>query len=100
MNKKIPPAKNQEALYEAILHLESVEECRVFFEDICTIKELQDLSQRLLVAQMLSEGKNYQEICAATGASTATICRVNKCLTYGEGYRLVLDKIAPDRKGD
>jgi TrpR-related protein YerC/YecD len=92
MNKKIQPAKNHEALYEAILRLESIEECRAFFEDICTIKEMQDLSQRYLVAQMLNEGKNYQEICAATGASTATICRVNKCLTYGEGYRAVLDK--------
>jgi TrpR-related protein YerC/YecD len=100
MNKKIQPAKNHEALYEAILRLESVEECRAFFEDICTIKELQDFSQRYLVAQMLNEGKNYQEICAATGASTATICRVNKCLTYGEGYRLVLDKLTPEQKGE
>ena len=93
MNKKIPPANNHEALYAAILRLDNLEECRAFFEDICTIKELQDLSQRYLVAQMLNEGKNYQEICTATGASTATICRVNKCLTYGEGgYRTVLEK--------
>ncbi len=80
------------ALFQAILKLENEDECRMFFEDICTIKELQDLSQRYLVAQMLNEGKNYQEICRATGASTATICRVNKCLMYGEGYRAVLDK--------
>ena len=93
MNKKTPPANNHEALCAAILRLDNLEECRAFFEDICTIKELQDLSQRYLVAQMLNEGKNYQEICAATGASTATICRVNKCLTYGEGgYRTVLEK--------
>jgi TrpR-related protein YerC/YecD len=100
MNKKNPPMKNHEALYEAILRLENIDECRAFFEDICTIKELQDLSQRFLVAQMLSEGKNYQEICAATGASTATICRVNKCLTWGEGYRIVLDKAEQSTQGD
>ena len=100
MNKKIPPTKNHEALYEAILKLDTLEECRAFFEDICTIKELQDLSQRYLVAQMLSDGKNYQEICTVTGASTATICRVNKCLTWGEGYRLVLDKENTKREGD
>ena len=77
----------------AILSLESEEECRAFFEDICTIKEVQDITQRLRVAAMLAEKKNYQEISSATGASTATICRVNKCLTYGEGYRRMLDKI-------
>ena len=88
------------ALFEAILKLENQDECRVFFEDICTFKELQDLSQRYLVAQMLNEGKNYQEICRATGASTATICRVNKCLMYGEGYRVVLDNTAADQQGE
>ena len=88
------------ALFEAILKLENQDECRVFFEDICTIKELQDLSQRYLVAQMLNEGKNYQEICRATGASTATICRVNKCLTWGEGYRLVLDRTDAAKEGE
>ena len=75
-------------LFRAILTLRTEEECRHFFDDLCTIKELQDLSQRLEVAQMLSEGKNYQEVSRATGASTATICRVNKCLNYGSGgYR-------------
>ena len=88
------------ALFEAILKLENQDECRGFFEDICTLKELQDLSPRYLVAQMLNEGKNYQEICRATGASTATICRVNKCLMYGEGYRVVLDKTAADQQGE
>jgi TrpR-related protein YerC/YecD len=92
MNKKNAHAEAHDALFEAILSLENIDECRAFFDDICTIKELQDLSLRLRVAKMLSEGKNYQEICTATGASTATICRVNKCLTYGEGYRAVLDK--------
>jgi len=100
MNKKNPLVKNHEALYKAVLSLENLDECRAFFEDICTIKELQDLSQRYLVAKMLSEGKNYQEICAATGASTATICRVNKCLTWGEGYRLVLDRTDAAKEGE
>lgn len=84
----------------AILSLENEEECRAFFEDICTIKEVQDITQRLRVAAMLADKKNYQEISSATGASTATICRVNKCLTYGEGYRAVLGKITPDPKGE
>ena len=79
-------------LFKAVLRLESVEDCRKFFEDVCTIKELEDVAQRLDVARLLSEGKNYQEICQTTGASTATISRVNKCLNYGAGgYRLVLN---------
>jgi len=79
-------------LFEAILKLKNIEECRRFFEDVCTIKELQDVAQRLEVAKLLSEGKNYQEVCRLTGASTATISRVNKCLLYGRGgYKTVLD---------
>ncbi|MBQ8351639.1 MAG: hypothetical protein IJY20_06320 [Clostridia bacterium] len=81
------------SLYETILRLETVEECAAFFEDICTIKEMQDISQRLQVAEMLHAGKNYIEISRLTGASTATICRVNKCLLYGSGgYRAALAK--------
>ena len=77
--------------FGAILKLNSVEECRKFFEDVCTIKELQDITQRLEVAKLLSEKKNYQEVCKLTGASTATISRVNKCLLYGRGgYATVL----------
>ena len=80
-------------LYKAIISLETEEECASFLEDICTIKELQDISQRLQVAAMLSEGSNYQEVSKETGASTATICRVNKCLLYGDGgYKNVLAK--------
>ncbi len=79
--------------FEAVLKLKSKEDCRKFFEDVCTIKELQDVSQRLEVAKLLSEKKNYQEISKLTGASTATISRVNKCLLYGkEGYQVVLEK--------
>ncbi len=88
------PYQEAEALYEAILQLKNVEECRSFFEDLCTIKEMMDMTQRLEVAKLLDAGKNYQEICRATGASTATICRVNKCLNYGSlGYRTVIDRI-------
>lgn len=83
---------NFENLYEAVLKLSSSEDCRKFFEDICTIKEIQDLSQRLEVAKLLSNGKNYQEVVKLTGASTATISRVSRCLNYGAGgYALVLD---------
>ncbi len=82
------------ALFEAILRLENVEECAAFFEDLCTIRELQDISQRLKVAAMLDGGKNYKEISEGTGASTATISRVNRCLNYGSGgYRGALDKM-------
>ena len=85
--------------YKAILSLETEEECLAFFEDICTIKELEDISQRLEVAEMLSGGKNYQEICKKTGASTATICRVNKCLNYGTGgYKKAIAKINGEEK--
>ena len=78
-------------LFSAILKLKSVQDCRNFFEDVCTIKELEDISQRLEVAKQLIDGKNYQSISKETGASTATISRVNKCLNYGSGgYKLVL----------
>jgi len=94
MNKKTPPAKNHEALYEAILRLENLEQCRAFFEDICTIKEMQDLSQRMNVAVLLSEGRVYNDIVKLTGASSATICRVNRCLKYGTGgYNEILERI-------
>lgn len=79
-------------LFRTILALNSVEECYAFFEDVCTIKELQDMSQRLEVAQLLHEGKSYVQISEKTGASTATIGRVNKCLNYGSGgYRKALE---------
>lgn len=78
-------------LFKAVLKLKSVEDCRKFFEDVCTIKELQDVTQRLEVARLLKTGLNYQAISKETGASTATISRVNKCLNYGSGgYNLVL----------
>ncbi len=91
MKPKLTPEAR--SLYEAILSLESLEECENFFEDICTIKEIQDISQRFAVAKLLASGEKYQAIEQTTGASTATISRVNKCLSYGSGgYRTVLDK--------
>ena len=92
MNKKQTDPRAHDALFEAILSLETIQECRAFFDDICTIKEMQDIAQRLEVAFMLDEGKNYQEISKATGASTATISRVKKCLVYGSGgYRNAIE---------
>ena len=81
-------------LFEGILKLHTVEECYRFFTDICTIKELQAMTQRLQVAKQLREGRNYNEVCRDTGVSSATICRVNKCLNYGDGgYRMVLERL-------
>lgn len=86
-------------LFRAILNLENIEECYSFFEDICTIKEIQDISQRLEVADLLSQNISYLEISKKTGASTATISRVNKCLIYGnDGYKTALERLK--EKGD
>ncbi|WP_053955897.1 YerC/YecD family TrpR-related protein [Inediibacterium massiliense] len=86
-------------LFEAILLLENTEECYRFFEDICTIKEIQALSQRLKVAKLLREKKTYNEIEEITGASTATISRINRCLTYGaDGYNIILDRLKEQKK--
>ena len=90
-------SESQERLCRAFLQLQTQEECRAFLDDLCTIRELQDLAQRLEVAVMLRKGSNYQTISKATGASTATICRVNKCLNYGDGgYAAVLDRMEED----
>lgn len=92
-------SKAIEKLFEAVLLLETKEECIKFFEDVCTIKELQDMSQRLDVALQLKKGKSYQEISKNTGASTTTISRVNRCLVYGNGgYREILDKLSEETK--
>ena len=79
-------------LFEVILSLKTTEECYAFFEDICTIKELQDMAQRMDVAVLLDEGMNYQKISQQVNVSTATISRVSKCLKYGTGYRQAIDK--------
>ena len=92
MNKKLH-SEAVDQLFEAILCLKNKEECYTFFEDVCTINELLSLSQRFEVAKMLREKRTYLEISEKTGASTATISRVNRCLTYGAGgYQLILGK--------
>ena len=81
-------------LFEAILTLETKEECYTFFQDVCTINELLSLSQRYEVAKMLREKKTYLEIAEKTGASTATISRVNRSLNYGnDGYDMVFERM-------
>ena len=84
-------------LFDAILSLQNKEECYTFFEDVCTINELLSISQRFEVAKMLREGKTYLEISEDTGASTATISRVNRSLNYGNvGYDMVLKRAKYD----
>jgi len=81
-------------MFEAVLTLENEEDCYRFFEDLCTVKELQEMSQRYHVARMLAAKKTYTEIEKETGASTATISRINKCLVYGaDGYKKTIAKI-------
>lgn len=93
MNKKIQ-TESVNQLFDAVLSLKNREECYRFFEDLCTVKELLSLSQRLEVASMLRENRTYLEIGEKTGASTATISRVNRSLSYGEdGYDLVFRRI-------
>lgn len=89
--------RQTDELFRSILSLESVEECYRYFEDLCTMKEIRDLGQRLEVARLLDEGCSYMQAGQATGASSATIGRVKRCLNYGSGgYRLILNRM---RKG-
>jgi len=89
-----------DALFRAILSLENLEECYRFFEDICTINEIKSIAQRLQVAIMLREGATFSTIAEETGASTATISRVNRCLKYGaDGYNIVLSRMDEDKAG-
>ena len=97
MNKYYSEQVNM--LLSAIIKIDDFDTCKSFFEDVCTIKELQEMSQRLQVAKELKNGKNYQEISKLTGASTATISRVNKCLMYGNGgYSAVLEKMGENNE--
>ena len=84
---------SMDRLFQTIVNLQSVDECYAYFEDLCTIKELQSLYQRFRVACLLDSGSNYLEVSEATGASSATISRVNRCLNYGGGYRTALDNL-------
>lgn len=89
--------QNIENLFKAILSLENLQECYSFFEDICTIQELESIAQRLEVARLLCAGTSYVEINKLTGASTATICRVGKCVNYGSGgYKTAISRLESD----
>ena len=95
MNKKLK-TEAVDSLFDAILSLENRDECYSFFEDLCTVNELLSLSQRFEVAAMLKDRKTYLEIAEKTGASTATISRVNRSLNYGnDGYDMVFGRIDP-----
>lgn len=87
-------SESTDRLFRAILSLESVDECYAFFEDICTITELRDMTQRLDTAFLIDKGISYQKISEQIGVSTATISRVSRCLNYGAGgYRSVIDRM-------
>lgn len=93
MNRKL---KNEhiDCFFGAVMQLKNVDECYDFFEDLCTVSEIQAMAQRFHVARLLSAGKTYQEISSETGASTATISRINKCLEYGtDGYKKALERL-------
>ena len=90
----------EDLFFEAILSLRTVEDCRLFFEDVATIKELQAMSQRFRVACLLDGGENYIEVSESTGASSATISRVNRSLSYGAGgYEKVFEHIKNQKSG-
>ncbi len=87
-------SKSMDQLFRSILNLKTVEECYAYFEDLCTVKELQDMAQRLDTAILLKNGLSYQKICEQVDISTATIGRVSKCLNYGSGgYALAIERL-------
>jgi TrpR-related protein YerC/YecD len=86
--------KELDQLFNAVLSLNDLEECYRFFDDLCTVNEIQSLAQRLEVARMLKEGNTYHTIETETGASTATISRVKRCLNYGnDAYEMALERV-------
>jgi len=88
-----------DTLFKTILNLESVDECYAYFEDLCTVKELQDMAQRLDTAILLSEGSSYQQISQQVGISTATIGRVSRCLNYGNGgYQTAIARLNTEKE--
>ncbi len=100
MNPKIKN-KSTDLLFKAILSLENVDECYRFFDDLCTVPELKAMAQRFSVAKMLNEGEIYNDIVKETGASTATISRVNRSLNYGsEGYALTFERLGEELSED
>ncbi|MCI5738347.1 MAG: YerC/YecD family TrpR-related protein [Candidatus Fimenecus sp.] len=97
-NSKIK-SDNMDFLFDCILSLQSMDECYDFFEDLCTVNELQAISQRIVVAKMLSEKRVYSDIVKETGASTATISRVNRSLQFGcNGYEKLFERVAARKK--
>ncbi|MGL4362691.1 MAG: YerC/YecD family TrpR-related protein [Cellulosilyticaceae bacterium] len=93
MNQKLRDDMT-DGLFDAITMINTREECYSFFEDICTINEIKSLAQRLEVAKLLDQKVTYNDIQQKTGASTATISRVNRCLSYGsDGYKMILERI-------
>lgn len=96
---KLPKKPRNENMYKAILSLNTVEECMRFFDDLCTVTELMAMEQRFQVAACLNDGMIYNDILAETGASSATISRVNRSLQYGSGgYSIVFDRIGEDKE--
>jgi len=88
-------------LFQTILNLQSLEECYAYFEDLCTIKEIMDMSQRLDTAVLLSKGMSYQKIAEQVAVSSATIGRVSKCLNYGSGgYKNIIQKLLEDNTNE
>ena len=88
-------------LCEALLSLKNREECYAFLEDICTIKEVLEMSQRLSVAKLLDKGMSYAQISQKTGVSTATIIRISRCMGYGNGgYKMIIERLQEDEKND
>ena len=101
MNNSKIKSDNMDFLFQCILSLQSMEECYDFFEDLCTVNELQAISQRIVVAKMLSEKRVYSDIVRETGASTATISRVNRSLQFGcNGYEKLFARVAEKAQGE
>ena len=101
MNNSKIKSDNMDFLFQCILSLQSMEECYDFFEDLCTVNELQAISQRIVVAKMLSEKRVYSDIVRETGASTATMSRVNRSLQFGcNGYEKLFARVAEKGKGE
>ena len=93
--------RETDTLCDALLSLKTREECYAFMEDVCTIREVLDIAQRLAVAGMLDQGISYSAISRETGASTATISRVSKCYEYGSGgYKTVIDRLKKEKRDD
>jgi TrpR-related protein YerC/YecD len=98
---KINRNKKNERMYQAILSLKTLEECEMFFDDLCTVTELQAMEQRFHVAECLSKGMIYNDVLTETGASSATISRVNRSLQYGKGgYDVVFPRLNGEEEAD